>query len=131
MLEFTPDVAHFMQLADFFIGKPGPGSLSEAVQLHLPVIVTRNRWTLPQERYNVQWVKEQGVGLVCSSFTQIDQAVEALMAGLAGYREATQRMQNRAIFEVPSILERIMLEAGNAVKGRRGVALTVRPEVLR
>ena len=35
VLDFTPDIAHYMRLADFFIGKPGPGSLSEAVQMQL------------------------------------------------------------------------------------------------
>ena len=43
-----------MQLADFFIGKPGPGSISEAVQQGLPVIVVDNAWTMPQERYNAR-----------------------------------------------------------------------------
>ena len=55
---FTKDVPRYMQLADYFIGKPGPGSLSEAVAMHLPVIVERNAWTLPQERYNADWVRE-------------------------------------------------------------------------
>ena len=41
-----------MRLSDFFIGKPGPGSISEAVAMKLPVIVESNAWTLPQERYN-------------------------------------------------------------------------------
>jgi 1,2-diacylglycerol 3-beta-galactosyltransferase len=49
---FTKEVPRFMQLADYFIGKPGPGSISEAVLMGLPVIVQRNAWTLPQERYN-------------------------------------------------------------------------------
>ena len=53
----TNEVAHWMRLADFFIGKPGPGSLSEAVQCGLPVIVTRNAWTMPQERWNLQWIR--------------------------------------------------------------------------
>ena len=55
----TPDVPRWMQLADFFIGKPGPGSLSEAVQCGLPVIVTCNAATMPQERWNVSWVRQQ------------------------------------------------------------------------
>jgi UDP-N-acetylglucosamine:LPS N-acetylglucosamine transferase len=28
---FTSDIPYFMKLADFFIGKPGPGSISEAL----------------------------------------------------------------------------------------------------
>ena len=111
VLEFTPDIAHYMRLADFFIGKPGPGCLSEAVQMQLPVIVVRNRWTLPQERYNAQWVREQGVGLVCSSFAKVDQAVEALTGQLGRYQEATRKVRNRAMFELPGILEGILARA--------------------
>jgi UDP-N-acetylglucosamine:LPS N-acetylglucosamine transferase len=107
VLGFTPDVAHHMQLADFFIGKPGPGSVSEAVQMQLPVIVVRNRYTLPQERYNAQWVREQGVGMVCKSFAQVDEAVAELLQRLLELRAATRKVQNRAVFEVPQILSGI------------------------
>jgi UDP-N-acetylglucosamine:LPS N-acetylglucosamine transferase len=73
ILGFTSAIRYYMQLCDFFIGKPGPGSISEAVQQGLPVIVTGNAWTMPQERYNIEWVRE-----------------------------------NRAVFEIPEILDRIM-----------------------
>lgn len=111
VLGFTPEVARTMQLADFFIGKPGPGSLSEAVQMRLPVIVVRNRWTLPQERYNTQWVREHEVGLVLPSFVRIDTAVAQLVRELPRYRAATRRLDNRAVFELPAILERIVAQA--------------------
>ena len=39
---FSAQIRYFMQLSDFFIGKPGPGSISEAIQQRLPVIVVRN-----------------------------------------------------------------------------------------
>ena len=57
-------IPYFMSLSDFFIGKPGPGSISEALAMKLPVIVERNSWTLPQERYNADWVLEKDVGIV-------------------------------------------------------------------
>src|SRR5581483_5443504 len=57
---FTRDVPFYMELADFFIGKPGPGSISEALAKRLPVIVQRNAWTMAHERYNAAWVEEQG-----------------------------------------------------------------------
>ena len=111
VLGFTPDVARYMQLADFFIGKPGPGSVSEAVQMQLPVIVVRNRYTLPQERYNTQWVREHGVGIVCASFAKVDVAVAQLLQRLPELRAATRKMQNRAVFEVPQILRGILQDA--------------------
>jgi 1,2-diacylglycerol 3-beta-galactosyltransferase len=107
---FTADVPYFMRLADFFIGKPGPGSLSEALAMKLPVIIERNAWTLPQERYNTEWVREKGVGLVLPSFRTIDAAVKSLAqpGELARYKDAVARIQNRAVFEIPDILERIL-----------------------
>src|SRR5262249_42213164 len=56
---FTQEIPYYMRLADFFIGKPGPGSISEAVHMDLPLIVERNAWTLAQERYNIEWIEEQ------------------------------------------------------------------------
>jgi len=114
---FTPDIAALMQLADFFIGKPGPGSISEAVQMGLPVIVSRNRLTLPQERYNAQWVREQGVGLVIRSFRQIDGAVGEMLRRLPALQAATARVRNRAIDEVPRALAGILAGAAQLPPG--------------
>ena len=38
--------------------------------MKLPVIVQRNAWTLPQERYNADWVIDKKVGIVVDDFTQ-------------------------------------------------------------
>jgi 1,2-diacylglycerol 3-beta-galactosyltransferase len=111
---FTQEIPRYMQLADYFIGKPGPGSISEAVAMRLPVIVERNAWTLPQERYNADWVREQGVGVVLKNFRGIAEAVDGMLApaAYARYRAATGRQRNRAVFEIPEMLERIGKEAG-------------------
>ncbi len=108
---YTPDVARWMQLADFFIGKPGPGSLSEAVQMGLPVIVTRNASTMPQERWNTDWVQRHGLGVVRRSFSDVQAAVDTIVQRLPALRTHVQRMDNRAVFELPQILQRILAEA--------------------
>ncbi len=105
---FSSQIPYLMRLADFFIGKPGPGSLSEALQTGLPVIVVRNAWTMPQERYNTEWVLEQKVGLVLESFNFIRSAVEVLTEQIDAYRASVARIRNRAVFEIPAILERIL-----------------------
>lgn len=110
---FTPDVRRFMALADYFIGKPGPGSLSEAVQQGMPVITVRNAFTMPQERFNAQWVRARGVGLVLRSFGAIAPAVQGLVADLPSYRTRVDRIHNHAVFELPEILRGI-LQAGPA-----------------
>ncbi|MDZ7640202.1 MAG: galactosyldiacylglycerol synthase [Bryobacterales bacterium] len=100
---FTKEIPHFMRLSDFFIGKPGPGSISEAIHMNLPVIVQRNAWTLPQERYNTDWVEENRVGLVVRGFREVVKATTHLLEGdrLQRYRSNAQAIQNRAVFEVP------------------------------
>lgn len=115
----THDVARYLRLADFFIGKPGPGSLSEALHCGLPVIVTRNAATMPQERYNTDWVQAQGVGRVLPSFRGIRAAVDGLLAELPALRANVQRLDNRAVFEVVELLARLLADAP-ASRQRRG-----------
>ena len=110
---FTSEIPYYMHLSDFFIGKPGPGSISEAVAMHLPVIVSCNAWTLAQERYNVEWVREREAGLVVSNFRQIGSAVQSLLEKLERYRANVAKIENRAVFEIPEILAKI-LAAGPA-----------------
>jgi Glycosyltransferase family 28 C-terminal domain len=105
---FTAEIPYYMHLSDFFIGKPGPGSISEAVAMKLPVIVERNMWTLPQERYNAEWVLEKRAGVVLPDFRGIHEAVQDMLGSLEQYRASVARIENRAVFEIPEILERIL-----------------------
>src|SRR5258708_26089343 len=54
---FTQEVPYYMHLSDFFIGKPGPGSISEAVSIHLPGVLGRQPWALPQQPYYADLVR--------------------------------------------------------------------------
>jgi 1,2-diacylglycerol 3-beta-galactosyltransferase len=110
---FTSKVNYYMQLADFFIGKPGPGSVSEAIEMHLPVIVECNAWTLPQERYNAEWIIEKEVGLVLKNFKSIDTAVAKMIepAALERYRANVAALENRAVFEIPEMLQSILAKS--------------------
>ena len=127
---FTTRVNEYMHLADFFIGKPGPGSVSEALAMKLPVIVECNAWTLPQERYNAAWVVEKQVGIVLPSFATIDQAVARLIepAALARYGANAAALHNRAVFEIPETLEKIFERSGTSV-GSPGPDLVAAPVI--
>ena len=115
---FTKDVNRYMHLADFFIGKPGPGSVSEALAMKLPVIVSCNAWTLPQERYNAQWVLENEVGVVLRSFSEIVPAVARMIepANLARFRANAGGLKNRAVFEIPGMLEQILEKCASSAE---------------
>jgi len=81
----------------------------------LPVIVERNAWTLPQERYNAVWVREKQVGLVVKNFDRIVDAIKQLLekATFDKFRCNAKKMRNRALFEIPEILSRILQESNN------------------
>ncbi len=119
VVEFTSNVPYFMAMSDLFIGKPGPGSISEAIHQRLPVIVVRNAYTMPQERYNTDWVLENEVGAVLKSFKGIRTAVAQVSARLADFRHSIDRIRNRAVFEIPEILQRI-LEGGAELRHEAG-----------
>jgi 1,2-diacylglycerol 3-beta-galactosyltransferase len=107
---FTTEVPYYMALSDFFIGKTGPGSISEALAMQLPVIVPSNAWTMPQERYSAIWLRENGLGLVVPGFRHIAAAVDDLLepSNFTRYRAAAAGLTNRAVFEIPDILETVL-----------------------
>ena len=107
---FTTDVPYYMSLCDFFIGKPGPGSISEALAMHLPVIVERNASTLPQERYNTRWIEEMGVGIVVHGFRFTAGAVGRMLEPemMSLFRARAASLSNRAVFEIPAMLCQIL-----------------------
>jgi len=109
---FTKEVHKLMRAADFLIGKPGPGSIAEAMVRKLPVLIECNAWTLPQERYNAAWVTEKRVGLVLKSFREVVAGVRQMLepARLAEFRKNVAALDNRAIFEIPEMLARLLGE---------------------
>jgi hypothetical protein len=107
---FTSEIPYYMHLSDFFIGKPGPGSISEAIAMRLPVVVERNAWTLPQERYNTEWILQKKVGVVLKSFREIDAGLGELLeaSNFDRFRANAAAITNRAVFEIPDIIEALM-----------------------
>jgi hypothetical protein len=116
VIGFTKEVHKWMRAADFLIGKPGPGSIAEALVRKLPVLIECNAWTLPQERYNTEWVVEKRVGIVLKSFQNVVAGVRQMLepATLAEFRKNVAGLDNRAIFEIPEILAKLLGEPPQA-----------------
>ncbi|HEY5214457.1 MAG TPA: hypothetical protein VIJ38_15700 [Acidobacteriaceae bacterium] len=106
---FTTRVDYFMSLADFFIGKPGPGCISEALQFDLPLVVECNARTLPQERYNAEWLRKNRLGIVLKNFSEIAYGVSTLLdpSSFQEFRRNAQNYRNSALLDAPAILNQI------------------------
>ena len=116
---FTREVDRLMRAADFLIGKPGPGSIAEAMTSGLPVLVECNSSTLPQERYNTEWVTEKRVGVVVKHFEkEIIGAVQACLepGKLPEMKRNVSALNNRAVFEIPEFLSGLMTEKEDRVE---------------
>jgi spore coat polysaccharide biosynthesis predicted glycosyltransferase SpsG len=115
VIGFTKEIHKLMRAADFLIGKPGPGSIAEAMVRKLPVLIECNSWTLPQERYNAEWVAEKRVGIVLHNFREVVSGVQRMLepATLAELRKNVAALNNRAIFEIPEILDKLLRESAD------------------
>ncbi len=110
-LGFTDRVADMLAASDLLVTKPGPGSLSEAFHQRVPVVVARNVHTIPQERFNTDFVRDRGLGLVVSHWTRIPRAVLGLLRDAPARTAIRERLaalpENRAVYEVIDLLARL------------------------
>jgi 1,2-diacylglycerol 3-beta-galactosyltransferase len=127
VIGFTKEVHKLMRAADFLIGKPGPGSITEAMVRELPVLIECNAWTLPQERYNAEWVAEKRVGIVLKSFRDVVAGVREMLepATRAEFARNVAALENRAIFEIPEILARLLEQSSSNESQRQPESATV------
>ena len=109
-LGFTDRVGDYMAASDVLITKSGPGSLAEAFHQGVPVVLTANRRTIPQERFNTRFVAERGLGLVVRHWREIPPAVAALAQDperLATLRTNIAALpKNRAVYEALEVIGR-------------------------
>ncbi|HTQ25989.1 MAG TPA: hypothetical protein VMI09_14970 [Candidatus Binataceae bacterium] len=124
---FTREIPRLMRLSDYFIGKPGPGSVSEALVMGLPVIVERNARTMVQERYNTEWIECYEFGVVLRSFSEIAAGVARMLdpRSFAHFRARARASNNRAVFEIPDLLDALIAAARpetETVAGLRALA---------
>jgi 1,2-diacylglycerol 3-beta-galactosyltransferase len=122
-LGFTKRIADYLSASDVLVTKPGPGSLAEAFQQGVPVVVTCNVRTIPQERFNAEMVRTQGLGRVVDSVVEMPGAVAEMRSDPAGWERVRASVRalaaNRAVYEALDVVEAEL---------RRVRALPVRPE---
>lgn len=85
---FTKDMPNFMRAADFIVTKAGPGTIAEALNAHLPIILYSK---LPgQEDGNVTFVENEGAGVWAPKTQDIVRALTRWITRPAEHKNAVE-----------------------------------------
>lgn len=107
VLGYRDDIHRYLALADLFVGKAGPQSISEALALGLPLLIDEWR-VLPQERALTRWVKRSAGGATFRRPAQFVREVQALAVrpGSGSAPEVARR--NTAAGDILRIVEALL-----------------------
>ena len=92
-------VAEHMRACTLLIGKPGPGTVSEAAACHVP-FVTQRRHVMAQERSVLRWIEANNIGLVVNRWSRLPPAPELTTCVHMCATKLASLPPNRACFEV-------------------------------
>lgn len=72
-------IRDYMSLSDLLITKTGPGSINEAIQMGLPMILDATGTVLTWERPNIQFVEQNRWGMALYSFEDLEMMINVFM----------------------------------------------------
>ena len=108
---FTREVPRYLGVSDVFVGKPGPGSVREALTLSLDLLLDRTT-ALPQERPMLRWVEQEGLGHAFSDLKAFVSLVRKHCAKIQAKAREPQPIRPpanpRAARQLPDIVAEIL-----------------------
>jgi 1,2-diacylglycerol 3-beta-galactosyltransferase len=105
---FTDEVPRYLGVSDIFVGKPGPGCVSEALAMGLSLLLDRTM-ALPQEKPVLRWLKRSEAGLTFSRIAEFRRLLDCQLAQIQARSEAeTIAHPNSAAAEIPGIFADIL-----------------------
>lgn len=90
---FTDKISDLMAASDLLITKSGPGSISEAVYMNLPMLVDVTTRPLDWEKLNVTFVEENGFGETISNYRQVPQMIARYLDNPSHYSRIKSNLQ--------------------------------------
>ena len=111
VIGFPESIIPLFQTSSVVITKPGALTVSELVALKKPFIIDTSPAVMPQERGNVQFVREENCGLIAETLEKIPSMVERILNWRPQFKYpsiyGTDRIGDFILKQrVPSILQR-------------------------
>lgn len=104
---FTDEVHRYLAATDIFVGKPGPGSVSEALHFGHYLLLDQTS-ALPQEMPVLKWAVESGAGYAFKKEKDFLQALSQLLERVTQETHSTQARPNLASVQIPSIIDNLL-----------------------
>ncbi len=95
VIEFTQDIADLMAVSDMFVTKPGPNSMSEALQMDVPIVIATFGRTLLWEKFNIGYVTKHGFGKVADTVNDIYRTIKELLESPSRLKIIRERIAAR------------------------------------
>lgn len=76
VVSFTNRISDLMAISDLIITKPGPGTLSEAMIMHLPILVDNTSTCLYWEKTNIDFICNNNIGYKIDNYESISEVLE-------------------------------------------------------
>jgi UDP-N-acetylglucosamine:LPS N-acetylglucosamine transferase len=97
-----------MDASDVVIGKPGPGTIAEAIAKELPMLIDATHEPMAQEKGNLEMVVRQQLGLKIEKHAPVFEGVRKLMENQELYQKIQENLRraknDRAIEELIDVV---------------------------
>lgn len=93
VIPFTKKIADLMAVSNLFITKPGPGSVNEAVQMKLPMIVDDTSPVMFWETPNITMVDANGWGTSLSNFKDLESKIKKFIDDKKYYAQIKKNLR--------------------------------------
>lgn len=79
VMEFTTKISDLMAISDLLITKSGPGTITEAMTMHLPMLIDATSPILSWEKANIDLVMQYGIGDYIEDFDELEPLVRQFL----------------------------------------------------
>jgi 1,2-diacylglycerol 3-beta-galactosyltransferase len=110
ILGFSDALAAYLSVSDLFIGKPGPGCVSEALAVGVPMLLDRSQ-ALPQEKSVVDEVQASGYATAFASLEEFRRAFRHALAAIEDGSICSDFPENTSAQDLIAIFQAIQSEA--------------------
>lgn len=93
VLGFTDQMPTLMDATDVAVSKPGPGTIAELAYKEIPMLIDGIFAPMPQEKGNLDFVVEKGIGLAITRRHGVAELIGELMANPAAVEQMRGNMR--------------------------------------